>query len=112
MFLKVPRYHAEDDMRHFTAAIVVMWFAAFACAGVCARADAPPVPAAVADIVNDNRSRAREEPLRMLDAFDLLLGRLGQCIKTLGQSFDLLGVEDGVFLEERNLFLDLLSVFG
>ena len=52
MFIKVPRHHAEDDMRHFTAAVVVMWIAAFACAGVSARADTPPLPAAMADVIS------------------------------------------------------------
>jgi len=48
----------------------------------------------------------------MFDAFDHLLGRFGQGVKAQGQSLDLLGIEDGVFLEIRNLLLGFLSVIG
>src|ERR1700685_786660 len=66
-----------------------------------------PVPT-----VLDLCSRVGEEPLRVLDAFDLLLGRFDQGVEGCRQSLTLLRVENRVFLEERDFLLGCLTVLG
>jgi hypothetical protein len=48
----------------------------------------------------------------VLDALDLLLGRFGQRVEMRRQFLALLGVEDGVSLEEWDFLFGLLAVFG
>jgi hypothetical protein len=66
-----------------------------------------PVPA-----VFDLRSGIGEEPLRVLDAFDLFLRRFREGVEVGRQTLALLDVENRVFLEERDFLLGLLAVFG
>ena len=53
-----------------------------------------------------------EKGFGLLDAFDLLRWWVGQRVVMLGQSLALFGIEDGVFLQEGNIGLDLVAVFG
>ncbi len=48
-----------------------------------------------------------EEAIRVLDALDRIGYRLRPNVETIGQAVDLLGVEDGVGLQERDIPLDL-----
>ena len=67
------------------------------------------VVGSIASRTNVGPSRGKEG-LGTLDAGNRFLGLLTQLIEVSGQPLALLGIEDGVFLEERNLLLDLLAV--
>jgi len=63
-----------------------------------------PAPA-----IPDVGLRSGEEPIGVLDSFNVREPRLGLGVVVLRQAFDLLDVEHGVALHERNLALDLAA---
>ncbi len=57
----------------------------------------------------DDRPGVGEEAVGMLDALDRIDNRLRPNVETIGQAVDLLGVEDGIGLQERDIPLDLAT---
>ena len=60
--------------------------------------------------MSDHRAGVGEEAVRLGDALDRIDDRLGSVVIVVGKTFDLVAVEDGVGLEERDVPFDLAAM--